>query len=94
MAVTNAVVRGTRPSAPDDCPPEIAEVMNRCWHEDQHARPSFDDVLPLLEKAQERLRNEVRSRRRSSRHSGKDAVDAGKAVKMAKGDAAAMNPEG
>jgi hypothetical protein len=38
MAVTNAVVRGTRPSAPEDCPLEIAEVMNKCWREDQHAR--------------------------------------------------------
>ena len=38
MAVTNSVVRGTRPEVPRDCPTEIVEVMQKCWLEDQYAR--------------------------------------------------------
>lgn len=39
--VIDKVLLGYRMDPPDECPPEISELMKRCWNEDPDNRPSF-----------------------------------------------------
>lgn len=38
-----------RPPLPDDCPPPLASLIQRCWQDDPAARPAFTEVLHLLQ---------------------------------------------
>ncbi|DAZ96038.1 TPA: hypothetical protein N0F65_000033, partial [Lagenidium giganteum] len=49
LAVAEAVLDGRRPEIPSDCPSLFAKIMRRCWHEDPLRRPSFEDIVQLLE---------------------------------------------
>lgn len=49
LAVAEAVLSGHRPAIPSDCPTLFAKIMKRCWHESALRRPSFDDIVQLLE---------------------------------------------
>lgn len=49
LAVSEAVLSGVRPEIPADCPTLFAKVMRRCWHESPLRRPSFEDIVQLLE---------------------------------------------
>jgi hypothetical protein len=40
--VTKVVKEGYRLSPPDNCPEEIANLMQGCWNADPKLRPSFD----------------------------------------------------
>ena len=35
-------------SPPDDCPPQVAEIMLKCWEECAINRPSFSQMLAIL----------------------------------------------
>ena len=47
--VDDAVERGERPVVPDDCPDVYATIMQACWAENNHDRPSFSEVVSCLE---------------------------------------------
>lgn len=48
--VMNGVACGSlRPSAPPDAPDELVDVLERCWSTNPDIRPSFDDLVPLLQ---------------------------------------------
>lgn len=49
LALAEAVLSGHRPEIPDDCPTLFAKIMRRCWHESAPRRPSFEDIVQLLE---------------------------------------------
>ncbi|TYZ68380.1 hypothetical protein PybrP1_000624 [[Pythium] brassicae (nom. inval.)] len=49
LAVSEAVLSGHRPEIPDDCPVLFAKIMRRCWHASAPRRPSFEDIVQLLE---------------------------------------------
>jgi hypothetical protein len=52
MAVIHAVVNeGLRPALPAalGCSPALAALMQRCWAADTLVRPTFDEIVPLLE---------------------------------------------
>lgn len=40
---------GVRPPVPDDAPKEYADLMERCWQTTPSARPSFSEIIPLLQ---------------------------------------------
>ena len=42
------VLDGLRPSIPFDVPPEIAELIEKSWHQQADDRPSFTTILELL----------------------------------------------
>jgi hypothetical protein len=45
-----AVVRqGTRPRLPQECPPSLAQLIERCWAADPLLRPNFVSILDELE---------------------------------------------
>jgi serine/threonine protein kinase len=43
------VLKGERPSIPDEVPPSIKLMIQSCWSKDPAARPSFSDVFGVLE---------------------------------------------
>lgn len=38
-----------RPKISDDFPPNLADVMRNCWHENPDQRPSFEDLIQIIE---------------------------------------------
>ncbi|CAI5744353.1 unnamed protein product [Peronospora destructor] len=49
LAVAEAVLSGVRPAIPRECPRLFTKIMRRCWHDDPLRRPSFEDIVQLLE---------------------------------------------
>ncbi|KAM9468591.1 fibroblast growth factor receptor homolog 1 isoform 1-T1 [Clarias gariepinus] len=43
------ICAGTRNAGPDSCRPEILQIMKDCWLEPYTARPSFSDLVTILE---------------------------------------------
>ncbi|TSN39333.1 Tyrosine-protein kinase Abl [Bagarius yarrelli] len=43
------ICAGTRNVGPDSCRPEILQIMKDCWLEPYTARPSFSDLVKILE---------------------------------------------
>lgn len=39
----------TRPTIPSECNQVISRLMQRCWHEEPQKRPSWDNILCVLE---------------------------------------------
>ena len=50
--VKEGVVAGLRPSIPENVVPMLQAIMKSCWLEDPRTRPSFIDVLQLLDIAE------------------------------------------
>jgi serine/threonine protein kinase len=51
MGVSLDVLEGKRPQIPNDCPPEFAKVMKKCWHASPDKRPKMEDVLAFFDRA-------------------------------------------
>jgi len=68
LAVAEAVLSGVRPPIPRDCPRLFAKIMKRCWHDNPLRRPSFEDIVQLLEieRAEERRRQLARAHGRGN----------------------------
>jgi len=43
------VISGLRPTIPGTCLPEVAELINECWHGNSEARPAFKVVASRIE---------------------------------------------
>ncbi|KAG6486230.1 serine/threonine-protein kinase STY13-like [Zingiber officinale] len=63
QAAFAVVNRGVRPSVPPDCLPALSEIMTRCWDANPDVRPSFSEVVTMLESAQVEIVNTVRKAR-------------------------------
>lgn len=37
-----------RPALPEDIPPELAYIIQSCWVEDSNMRPSFSQIIRML----------------------------------------------
>ena len=44
-AVVFHVGCGNQPDVPKECPPELANLMRRCWHCQPKERPTIDDIV-------------------------------------------------
>jgi hypothetical protein len=42
------VIEGYRMPAPEDCPGEVYDIMKRCWLKDADQRPSFTELMSLI----------------------------------------------
>jgi serine/threonine protein kinase len=49
MSDYDLVLSGKRPDVSDE-PPWMRELLNRCWDEDPHQRPGWDEILEILGK--------------------------------------------
>lgn len=63
QAAFAVVNKGFRPIIPQDCLPALSEIMTRCWDANPDVRPSFTEVVSMLENAQEEIVNTVRKAR-------------------------------
>lgn len=52
QAAFAVVNRGVRPDIPSDCPAALIAIMTSCWDSNPDLRPSFSEVVQLLEEAQ------------------------------------------
>lgn len=43
-------IKGMRPKLPGDCPNTVRELLLKCWESDPNKRPTFDQIIPLVEK--------------------------------------------
>ncbi|CAK4624424.1 unnamed protein product [Aphanomyces euteiches] len=66
LAVEEAVLEGTRPPIPDDCPVHFAKLMRRAWHPKPDRRPSFRDIVSVLHAELELLRMYGTARRENA----------------------------
>lgn len=50
VQVAYAVVnKNLRPTIPDDCPTELADLMEQCWKDNPERRPNFYQIVQILE---------------------------------------------
>lgn len=69
VALALAICKGLKEEVPEDCPDTLRNLINQCWALDPHARPSFAEVVRILQYAlQDYSGDEVES---SSPHSTK-----------------------
>ncbi|XP_008781707.1 serine/threonine-protein kinase STY13 [Phoenix dactylifera] len=63
QAAFAVVNKGVRPIIPQDCLPALAEIMTRCWDANPDVRPTFAEVVRMLESAEMEIVNSVRKAR-------------------------------
>ncbi|KAL3622785.1 hypothetical protein CASFOL_033393 [Castilleja foliolosa] len=63
FAVVN---KGVRPTIPNSCLPALSQIMTRCWDANPDVRPSFSEVVMMLEAAETEIMTTVRKARFSS----------------------------
>lgn len=63
QAAFAVVNKGVRPIIPHDCLPVLAEIMTRCWDANPEVRPSFAEVVQMLENAETEILTTVRKAR-------------------------------
>lgn len=57
QAAVGVVQHGLRPPVPAETPAMLAEVMHKCWHKSPAARPSFTELVPVLQQLHRELRD-------------------------------------
>ena len=48
VEVLLSVTRGDRPPIPPNLPPYLHDLLRRCWEDDPHLRPTFDDFVDMI----------------------------------------------
>jgi Protein tyrosine and serine/threonine kinase len=49
QAAVGVVQHGLRPAPPPNTPAPLVDIMVRCWHKAPAMRPSFGELVPVLE---------------------------------------------
>lgn len=63
QAAFAVVNKGVRPIIPSDSLPVLSEIMTRCWDANPDVRPSFSEVVKMLEHAEREIAASVRKAR-------------------------------
>ena len=50
QAAVAVALNGLRPSIPEDCPADLAALIQRCWHKDPGERLEFTEIIETLER--------------------------------------------
>eukprot|EP00892_Ulva_mutabilis_P010835 jgi/Ulvmu1/8123/UM040_0018.1 len=57
QAAVGVVQHGLRPPIPTGTPAMLSEVMHKCWHKNPAARPSFTELVPVLQQLHRDIRD-------------------------------------
>ena len=49
-AVAAAIQQGQRPEIPDDCPPQLRNLIKKCWDSEPKQRPTMQQAIEDLKK--------------------------------------------
>lgn len=60
--IQEKVLAGYRLPAPDNTPPEIIELMQKCWQETPEDRPQFSEIFAAIDRALIKYREEIELR--------------------------------
>jgi len=63
QAAFAVVNKGIRPIVPSDCIPTLRDIITSCWDTNPDVRPSFTEVIKMLEGVQSEILNTVRRAR-------------------------------
>ena len=63
QAAFAVVNKNARPAIPQDCLPALSHIMTRCWDANPEVRPSFNEVVTMLEAAETDVVSNVRKAR-------------------------------
>ncbi|KAK4382845.1 Serine/threonine-protein kinase STY13 [Sesamum angolense] len=63
QAAFAVVNKGVRPTVPNDCLQVLSQIMTRCWDGNPDVRPSFSEVVRMLEAAETEIMTTVRKAR-------------------------------
>ena len=78
QAAVGVVQHALRPNIPPNAPPLLAEIMQKCWHKAPASRPSFAELVPVLEQLHKQCKDEdVATSHSASRNSGTQEVSRG-----------------
>eukprot|EP00897_Mesotaenium_endlicherianum_P010687 jgi/Mesen1/9647/ME000671S09012 len=64
VQAAHAVTKKIRPVIPEAVPSELCHIMSACWHHEPGQRPTFQEVVALLEDAEQSIRSSVVGRAR------------------------------
>ena len=63
QAAFAVVNKGVRPTIPHECLPALSQIMMLCWDGNPDVRPSFKEVVRMLETAETEIMTTVRKAR-------------------------------
>ncbi|XP_073265641.1 serine/threonine-protein kinase STY46 isoform X4 [Populus alba] len=64
QAAVGVVQQGLRPSIPSHSHPKLAELLDRCWQQDQSLRPDFSEILELLQQLDRMVADESQDKQK------------------------------
>ncbi|KAI4381809.1 hypothetical protein MLD38_007848 [Melastoma candidum] len=70
QAAVGVVQKGLRPTIPENANPKFAELLQRCWKQNPAKRPSFSEILEILQQITKEVEADGDTRRKDKASTG------------------------